>query len=65
MGSEFLEFGFEELGLLAGGCFLIEDEDIADIIGVDLNIVSKIVKKNQMHNSPSPSNPSAPAAALS
>jgi hypothetical protein len=40
--AEFLEFGFEELVFLAGGRFFVEDEDIADVVGVDLCMVSKI-----------------------
>jgi hypothetical protein len=40
--TEFLQFGLEELVLLTGGGFLVQDEDIADVVGVDLCLVSKI-----------------------
>jgi hypothetical protein len=40
--AEFLQFRFEELVFLTGGGFLVQDEDIADVVGVDLCMVSKI-----------------------
>jgi hypothetical protein len=40
--AEFLQFRFEELVFLTGGGFLVQDEDIADVVRVDLCMVSKI-----------------------
>jgi hypothetical protein len=40
--AEFLQFRFEELVFLTGGGFLVQDEDITDVVGVDLCMVSKI-----------------------
>lgn len=34
--AEFLEFGFEKLGFLVCNGFLIEDEDVRDVVGVNL-----------------------------
>lgn len=34
--AEFLQLGFEERGVLVGRRFLVQDEDAADVVGVDL-----------------------------
>lgn len=36
MRSELLELSFEQLGFLVGNGFLIENENIGNVIGVDL-----------------------------
>jgi hypothetical protein len=41
MRPELLEFGLEELVFLAGGGLLVENEDVADIVGVNLLLVSE------------------------
>jgi hypothetical protein len=40
--AEFFEFGLEELVFLAGGRFFVQDEDVADIVGVTLYVVSDV-----------------------
>ena len=42
MRSELLEFCLEELVFLTGRGFLVQDEDVADVVGVDLDMISSV-----------------------
>ena len=42
VGSELLEFCLEKLVFLAGRGFLVQDEDVADVVGVDLDMISNV-----------------------
>jgi hypothetical protein len=42
--SELLELRLEKLVFLAGCGFLVQDEDVADVVGVDLDMVSGVPK---------------------
>lgn len=54
--SELLEFCFEELVFLAGRGFLVQDEDVADVVGVDLDLLA-MFSNTERGISPSPSSP--------
>lgn len=41
--SEFFKFCLEELVFLAGRGFLVQDEDVADVVGVNLDMISNVI----------------------
>lgn len=64
MRSELFEFRLEELVLLTGRGFLVQDEDVADIVGVNLDMLA-IFKNKSKDFLPSLSDLSALAASPS
>jgi hypothetical protein len=42
MRSELFKLRFEQLVLLACGGFLVQDQNVADVVGMDLHVVSTL-----------------------
>lgn len=54
MGPEFLKFRLEQLCFLAGCRLFVEDEDLANVIGVNLFVVSGYLRALPLEKVPSP-----------